>query len=265
MNERFPHIAMLVFMAYASLFASSYVMAVTTDEEEWDIWFVPYVWGLSMDGDARIGEEAADVDVGFSDILKDLNFAAMGFLDARKGKVGYFFNPIVSRVKADESAHGHEIDVTNDTAIIAAGAYYRVYETNLGGSNGGSSRRFILEPYAGARWTYMRAEIDAKNVAQIDKSESWLDPIIGSRMLIDLTSKWDVGLAADVGGFGVGSDFSWNAQALFGYRFKLGQRDAIFRFGYRALYQDYDTGSGSSRFKWDVTQHGPIAGLALRF
>ncbi len=33
----------------------------------------------------------------------------------------------------------------------------------------------------------------------------------------------------------------------------------------RALYQDFEEGSGSDRFVWDVTLHGPILGLNVRF
>lgn len=236
-----------------------------TSDPGWDVWIAPYLWALSMEGDAAIGHRKADVDVPFSDIVKDLNFGLMAFLDARKGKLGFFLNPILSRLKDEESVHGLDIDVTSDSAIIAAGAYYRVLETHFRSGDGGTSNRFIVEPYLGARWTYLRAKIDFGGIGDLDESVDWLDPIIGARMLMDLSPQWDLVLGADLGGFGVGSDASWNVQALFGYRFKMGQRDAILRFGYRALHQDYETGSGGTRFKWDVTQQGPMLGLALRF
>lgn len=242
-----------------------WVGAETADDDEWDIWVAPYLWAISMTGDASIGNQEADVDVGFSDILKDLDFGLMGYFDARKEKLGFFFNPLMARLKSDSSTHGLDIDVTTDQAVISAGAYYRVLETRFGGGNGIPARRFILEPLIGVRWTYLRNEIDVNQRQQIDKSESWMDPVVGARMLADLTQRWDLLLAADVGGPGGGSDFTWNTTALLGYRFKMGARDAAFRFGYRALYLDYDTGSGRRSFEWDVTQHGPIAGLAIRF
>jgi hypothetical protein len=165
----------------------------------------------------------------------------------------------------EESVHGLDIDVTSDSVIVAAGAYYRVLETHFGSGDGSPSHRFIVEPYLGARWTYLRAKIDIGGIGDLDESVDWLDPIIGARMLMEFGPQWDLALAADLGGFGVGSDASWNVQALFGYRFKMGQRDAVLRFGYRALHEDYETGAGGSRIRWDVTQQGPILGLALRF
>ena len=35
--------------------------------------------------------------------------------------------------------------------------------------------------------------------------------------------------------------------------------------GYRALAQDYSTGSGVNSFRWDVTLHGPVLGFTIRF
>jgi hypothetical protein len=241
------------------------VSAGKAGDDEWDFWVAPYLWAISMTGDASIGNQEADVDVGFSDILKDLNFGLMGHFEARKGNLGFFVNPLFARLKSEDSPRGLDIDVTTDQSIISAGAYYRVVDTHFGGGNGKPAKRFIIEPLIGARWTYLRNEIDIKQLRQVDKSDNWIDPIVGGRMLVDLTQDWDILLSADVGGPGGGSDFTWNASALVGYRFKMGTRDAAFRFGYRALYQDYDTGSGRRRFEWDVTQHGPIAGLAMRF
>jgi len=68
------------------------------------------------------------------------------------------------------------------------------------------------------------------------------------------------------GGFGVGSDFAWQATGLIGYRVGLfAERDANLFAGYRALDQDYSDGSGRNRFAWDVTAHGPVIGVAIRF
>ncbi|MCZ6467829.1 MAG: hypothetical protein O6829_11215 [Alphaproteobacteria bacterium] len=35
--------------------------------------------------------------------------------------------------------------------------------------------------------------------------------------------------------------------------------------GYLALGQDYETGSGSSKFEWDVVYHGPLFAFSFRF
>ena len=53
---------------------------------------------------------------------------------------------------------------------------------------------------------------------------------------------------------------------IFSYRFcLLGNDDVRFLFGYKALYQDYEEGSGRDKFEFDVTMHGPILGLSVPF
>jgi len=70
----------------------------------------------------------------------------------------------------------------------------------------------------------------------------------------------------DIGGFGAGSEFTWQAAGMVGYRFGLfGDDNARVLAGYRALYQDYKSGSGSNEFKWDMTLHGPVLALAISF
>jgi hypothetical protein len=73
-------------------------------------------------------------------------------------------------------------------------------------------------------------------------------------------------LSGDVGGFGVGSKFSWQALALLEheiYRSKTATWSAM--LGYKALSVDYSRGSGLSLYEFDMTMHGPIFGLTARF
>jgi len=256
-------------LTFSALLFGENGLAVTEDtgaeEDEWITWVAPYLWGLSLSGDAQVGDKKGDVDISFSEILDDINIGAMGFIDGRKDRIGYFINPIYSRLKAKENVAGEKVDVTNDSAIVAIGGYYRWIDTKVSGRNGDGTGRLVVEPYGGVRWTYLRVKVDVDGKGQGEKSENWLDPIVGSRLMYVWDPRWDIAFAADVGGFGTGSDSAWNIHLLLGYRLQLFGREAIIRGGYRALHQEYKTGSGRSTFKWDVTQEGPIAGIALKF
>lgn len=51
-----------------------------------------------------------------------------------------------------------------------------------------------------------------------------------------------------------------------GYRIGLfGDDNARIQAGYRALYQDYSSGSGNTKLKWDMTLHEPTLALAADF
>ena len=52
---------------------------------------------------------------------------------------------------------------------------------------------------------------------------------------------------------------------LLGYRWQGAGVEWAILAGYRALAQDYSTGSGINRFRWDVTLQGPVLGFSMRF
>jgi opacity protein-like surface antigen len=76
-----------------------------------------------------------------------------------------------------------------------------------------------------------------------------------------LTERWELFAGADIGGFGVGSNLTWQWLAGLGYRFELLGRKSFLRAGWRMLDIDYTDGG----FKWDVTYSGPILGMTVRF
>ena len=96
----------------------------------------------------------------------------------------------------------------------------------------------------------------------VDKRQDWVDPIVGGRVFLDLTDNLSLVLRGDIGGFGVGSDFTWNVAGLLLYDFDLFGKDASVVAGYRVLDQDFEDGSGANKFAYDVTTHGPILGAA---
>jgi hypothetical protein len=229
--------------------------------EEWTVTVAPYLWATTLDGTASVAGTEADVDVPFSDLLKDLSGGAMLLVGVEKNRFGIGVNGLYARVSPDSDVGPIEIDATSDTAQLAIAPYYRLVEWQYGVSSSGRPLRLFVSPEAGLRFNYLRTELEIRGGPTVDGSESWVDPLIGSRIGLDLSDSWAIAGEANIGGFGVGSDFTWNVQAFIGYRTALFGRQTTFALGYRALSQDYDDGD----FGWDVTMHGPIFGAALRF
>ncbi len=42
------------------------------------------------------------------------------------------------------------------------------------------------------------------------ESFSWVDPVVASRVFVNLTDRLSLQAQADIGGFGVGSDLTWS-------------------------------------------------------
>lgn len=89
-------------------------------------------------------------------------------------------------------------------------------------------------------------------------SSTWADPILGLRGRYYVSRNVFLSAYGDVGGFGVGSDFSWQVIGTLGIQ---ATQSCDVHLGYRALGFDREEG----RSKQDITTHGPIIGAAIRF
>ena len=115
--------------------------------------------------------------------------------------------------------------------------------------------------YGGIRYTDMELKLEFSGPLGTQKgNQNWLDPMFGLRWQWKFADKWTLVTRGDIGGFGAGSDFAWSALGFIDWR---PWKHVGFLLGYRALYQDYETGSGSKRFHFDATMHGPVAGITF--
>jgi hypothetical protein len=92
----------------------------------------------------------------------------------------------------------------------------------------------------------------------ISGTESWWEPVIGVRVLVQLTEAWTLVGYADIGGFGIGSDLTF--QLLAGVNWQLFKVVSA-KAGYRYFYQNYQ----NNGFVWDMTASGFYLGAGFRF
>lgn len=88
-------------------------------------------------------------------------------------------------------------------------------------------------------------------------SKSWVDPIIGFRARLNLTEKLYLAARADIGGFGVASDLTWNVFGAIGCQWT---RRFSTELGWRALSIDYSDGG----FVYDTVTSGLFLGMSFR-
>jgi len=86
----------------------------------------------------------------------------------------------------------------------------------------------------------------------------WIDPIIGLRGQVNFTRWLYFTTQADVGGFGAGSQITWNVLAAVGFNFT---RNVFTEIGYRYMYIDYDR----DNFLYQMNQFGIFASLGAKF
>ncbi len=128
----------------------------------------------------------------------------------------------------------------------------------------------FLEVGVGGRLNHLAADIKGeRNVFPNDteafsesQSKTFYDPVLITRLSTDINDKWLFQFRGDLGGFGVGSDFTWQLQAYAGYRFTK-----VFQLtgGYRILGIDYDKGVDKERFIFNMNEFGPVVRLGFNF
>lgn len=256
-----------VFLMAATAVASACAQATSSIGEVQDRWHVvisPYLWAGSLNGSTSLANYAPPVHVPFSQIFQNLDLALMGQIEMTNGKYGVFVDGEYVATSKGLSVEGVPINLGMRSTMLNVGGYVRAFQYATGGDTVfGGRQELTVSPTFGLRWTQLRAWVDP--VAS-NHTANWIDPVIGVRVSYDLNDRWNLFSEADIGGFGMGSRFSANAQAYFGYRTHVFGKPTIVRVGYRVWYQDFaNDKSGYENFAWKVTQHGPVVGLSMTF
>jgi hypothetical protein len=226
---------------------------------DWQHTLTPYLWGSSMSGKTAIGPVAADVDVSFGDILKNLKMGGMLSYRGENDRWAILGDAIYMNLGARKTTTAGPIQL--DTTV-------GMQQTALEGDVGYRLTARTLA-FVGLRYNDLNADLKlvrsgpgagASQAAGI--SQSWVDPVIGAISEIPLAERWSLGLRGDIGGFGVGSTFAWQAMVTVRWQMK----DSIRVIGgYRYMNMDYENGSGARLFKYDMSMSGPGLGAAFTF
>ncbi|MET4635776.1 hypothetical protein [Kaistia defluvii] len=220
--------------------------------------FTGYGWASAIDGRGSTLPPlpAADLDLSFGDILKNMNGALMGSAEMRMGNWSFLADAMFSQVTPGGSLPGpyfSSAEVRTRTLTLQSGVLYRLH----------SDETFDLDVGAGLRFWNLDNELKISPGSlnrEIDysHSENWLDPVVAARMTARLSGPWSVTVAGDIGGFDIGSKLTWQAVGTVNYQWN---QNWEFRTGYRALYVDYR----KDDFLYDTTMHGPILAATYRF
>ena len=215
---------------------------------DWAFSLAPmYLWAVSIDGDQTVKGNDVDLDVPFSDIFDSLNGAlTFHFEGVHKSRWGFFSDLNYILLEMDDGP----TDIDFNQIIFEVAGFYRFIDGP-----------HTVDGLGGVRYSSMDVELDFPGpLPKVDQRKDWVDPYFGLRWNWKFAEKWTTKLRGDIGGFGIGSDLTYNLVGL--VDFKPWKHVSLFG-GYRVLYQDYSTGSGTSKFAFDATMHGPALGLNI--
>jgi hypothetical protein len=95
----------------------------------------------------------------------------------------------------------------------------------------------------------------------VNRSASWVDPLIGGRYHYDFRNGFGLTAYGDVGGFGVGAHSDWQVLGTIDYTLEPW---VDLHLGYRSLNFNY-TASGGFDLGYNVHMKGPILGATFKF
>lgn len=241
------------------LFLVSTNAQVDANTQKWKFEVAPYIMFPELSGVTTIRNlPEVEVSANANDIFSNLQLGFMLFFEARKGRFALNSDFLYSDLQQD---------ATPATIINSGTSSAReVVEEVTGLYN---VWRF-LEFGVGARVDYIYSGIDVvKNEAgggttpiAASISRTWVDPIIVMRATANIRDKWIFQFRGDIGGFGAGSDLTWQLQGFAGYNIAKWFRLSL---GYKSFKINYDKGSGADRFMYNVNMFGPILKLGFHF
>ncbi len=254
----------LFFITFSLLFCSSVVSAGDSPgTSDWEFNLAPfYLWGINIKGDLSLGTDkipgniplTKPIDVPFEDVFTSLEGAFIIHFEAmHKSNFGVLVDVDYLNIGSDfTNSKGIGLDVDFEVTLAEVAGLYRMKKNNHNFDAVYGLRGYRLNPSV--------SFLNGPTV--VDRTQDWLDPFVGVRWIWNFAEVWSVVARGDIGGFGIGSDFAWQALGLVEWQpFK----HVSFLAGYRALDIDYEDGTGNDYFKFDATVYGPLLGLNFKW
>ncbi len=243
----------LILSSIAIVAQDAQTAAEDTRKSEWNYVVEPYLMFPKMKGETQIRNlPPVEVDANVGDIFSQLKMGVMLYLEANNGS--WAISSDLVYMKLAQGATSSLLVESGEVSLTET-----IWE--VAGLKRVSS---WLEVGAAARLVSMSTDInlvfqpDIIGARSASITESWVDPVIVLRAEHDFNEDWFLNVRGDLGGFGIGSDFTWQIQADVGYKFSNLFHAMI---GYRQIGIDYKNGSVTDTFVYDMDTFGLVSRL----
>jgi hypothetical protein len=264
----------------------------SADPDPWRINLVLYGWALNVSGNVTARNQTLDTNASTLDLLQKSNSltAFMGYFEADKGRAGLYADFVYANLGfgADRVRYRNPIAGLQITTTASAALTYQLFIVEVGGlyelvrwpgSEGSSTAVDALLGFrywnnsaaatfdATANINFSNLHIERSFGLAVARSDvvQWVDPLFGLRLRHRFTPNQEIFVRGDIGGFGLGSQFSWQAVAAYSYAWQFTGYQIAAALGFRALGVNYRSGSGVDTVGIDEVLYGPIIGVSFRF
>jgi hypothetical protein len=221
--------------------------AAETETDKWQFTISPYLWVASIYGNTGADGVDSGIDTGYTFLsLDNLEGAFFVTASASKGRWAIQTDVVLLKFGDNFTVGPLATEINLDGSVLELSAAYRP----------GSFEH--TELIFGVRQVSLEIDISLTPGPQGIQKENWLDPLIGIRHIRPLGERWRAIFRADLGGFGVSSDLTFNA--IVGADFNMTKHSSLF-LGYRYLTLDFS----EDDFLADLTADGFALGVEFSF
>ncbi len=185
------------------------------NDNQWRFSLTPYIFlPADVSGDSTVAGQTVSIDFDTSELLDILDFAFATRAEAWKGNFAIILDGNYVDVGLDATTKGpgpfpggEEVDVDVRQFYLDLLASYRVLKKPYNDDGD----LWTLEVMGGGRYNYLKQVIDLKEEgslgpgvnATLGGSETWVDPMVGARVMAMLSERWSMSVRGDIGGFGI--------------------------------------------------------------
>lgn len=239
-------------LAFAAAPASAQHNGAAEERETNSAQITIYGWLAGATGEFRpfAGAPTLEFDNSFGEVLGDLDAAFFASAQMRRDR----FVAVTDVSYASLSREG-----LVPPGIPASGKISQLAITALAGARVQDSDKVAVDVLAGARLWNLKGQVAVPlGGVSLAPGKTFIDPVIATRVNAPLAPRLSALVHADIGGFGVGSDFTYQVTGTLNYR---AGRQFYVSAGWRHLHLNYK--DAGTRFVGGQT--GPIIGFTQRF
>lgn len=245
------------------VFLSAMATSTFSSANDWEFKLAPlFLWGISLDGEATLGSQAAPLELDFvDDVLENLDAVFTLHFEAKNDDLIFFAEYQYVKLAPTIAEGPLEADVEFKNTAAELGTGWEFFR----------SERIDWQMLVGLRYLDQEVDVDGSlNLPDpplgpgplpvgITGGDDWYHPFVGVRSSYQMTSRWNLLVRGDYG-YSNSDNRALNLSFMFDYRY----RDWGSAFvGYRYMDFDYSSGSGDELYAFDAEQQGPLLGFAF--
>jgi len=234
----------------------------------WGFNLSTYLWLPGLKGDFSTQSKYQSFNLNFIDIVDKSSRVPLGFmgrLDADYQHFGFYVDGTYMNLKLKPALDRLGNGLDTELGLMDYGLTYRIFGPSLAEMRQWRDKKAPnrLDVYAGARTLWLDNSVSASGPfgwfqPGVSSSKSFTSPLLGGRIIVDLSPRWFALLDGNFGGFGAQNvDFTGSLMGVVGYKTSVFGVPATLEGGYKALKYKVDSGSLSA----NATLNGPFIGF----